>query len=65
MTRISVPLDNSELAALLDMARIDCRHPREQMRFILREEAKRRGLMPANGSGAPAPAQPVAAVKVA
>lgn len=50
MNRISVPLDKSEFAALLDMATTDCRHPREQMRYILREEAQRRGLLTAENS---------------
>jgi hypothetical protein len=46
--RISVPLDKAELTALATMAATDCRHPREQMRFLLREEARRRGLLAAN-----------------
>jgi hypothetical protein len=60
MTRISVPLDKSEFAALLDMATSDCRHPREQMRYILREEAKRRGLLPIESDTSPGlePSQP-------
>ncbi len=47
MTRISALLGKAELAALLDMATADCRRLREQMRYLLREEAKRRGLLPA------------------
>lgn len=42
---INVALESMELQALIDMAEVDCRHPREQMRFILREEARRRGLL--------------------
>ncbi len=47
MKRINVPLDQNELMALIDMARTDCRHPREQMRYLLRAEAERRGVLPA------------------
>ncbi len=43
--RINVPLERGELQALISMSKIDCRHPREQMRYILREEAHRRGLL--------------------
>jgi hypothetical protein len=56
MTRINVPLDKPELTALLKMSEGDCRHPREQMRFILREEAKRRGLLPTDPTPAELPA---------
>jgi hypothetical protein len=44
-TRVNVPLDTSELTALVRMAETDCRHPREQMRYLLREEAYKRGLL--------------------
>ena len=44
-TRVNVPLDTRELAALVRMAEADCRHPREQMRYLLREEAYKRGLL--------------------
>jgi hypothetical protein len=43
--RVSVPLDNSEADALISMARAACRHPREQLRFLLRQEARRLGLV--------------------
>lgn len=45
-TRVNVPLDNRELTALVQMSEADCRHPREQLRYLLREEAYRRGLLP-------------------
>ena len=45
-TRVSVPLDPSELSALVRMAEADCRHPREQLRFLLRQAAQARGLLP-------------------
>ncbi len=44
-TRVNVPLDDRELTALVRMAEAECRHPREQMRYLLREEACRRGLL--------------------
>ena len=44
-TRVTVPLEPRELVALVRMAAADCRHPREQMRYLLREEACRRGLL--------------------
>jgi hypothetical protein len=45
-TRINVPMDNQEFTALLSMAKADCRHPREQLRYLLREAAQARGLLP-------------------
>jgi hypothetical protein len=56
--RIIVPMDNQEFTALLSMAKTDCRHPREQMRHLLREAAQQRGLLPQpneNTNGAPSP----------
>jgi|RhiMetdeSRZDD1v2_1073273.scaffolds.fasta_scaffold2377934_2 hypothetical protein len=44
--RVNVPLDTNELTALVQMAKTDCRHPREQMRHLLREAAQHRGLLP-------------------
>ncbi len=44
-TRVSVPLDASEVRALVAMARDDCRHPREQLRYLLREAAHQRGFV--------------------
>ncbi len=43
--RVSVLLEQPEAAALIQMAEAECRHPREQMRYLLREEACRRGLL--------------------
>lgn len=52
--RINVPLDKGEFTALLQMSASDCRAPREQMRFLLREEACRRGLLEGgNHAGGP------------
>jgi len=44
--RVTVPLDDAEATALISMAEAECRHPREQMRFLLRMEAARRGILP-------------------
>jgi hypothetical protein len=44
--RINVPLDRSEATALIRMAEDDCRQPREQLRYLLREAARLRGLLP-------------------
>lgn len=43
-TRVSVPLASSEVQALVAMAHDECRHPREQLRHLLREAARARGL---------------------
>jgi hypothetical protein len=45
--RISVPLERSEARALIDMAGAECREPRQQLRYLLRREARRRGLLTA------------------
>jgi len=44
--RINVPLAADEMGALLAMARTDCRHPREELRWVFVQEARRRGLLP-------------------
>ena len=54
MTRVSVPLDKAELTALVNMAQEDCRHPREQLRFLLREAAKLRKLLDSEPARQPA-----------
>lgn len=50
--RISVTLSSSEVTALIADARANLRHPRDHMRFILRRELERRGLLPADVSAA-------------
>jgi hypothetical protein len=47
--RITVPLDVSEAAALLEMAEIDCRSPHDQIRYLLRKDAQERGLLTCSG----------------
>lgn len=46
--RISVTLSPSEVTALIADARANLRHPREHVRFIIRRELERRGLLPAD-----------------
>ncbi len=43
--RLVIVLNHGEARALLRMAEEECRHPREQLRFLLRQEAIRRGLI--------------------
>lgn len=50
--RISITLNPSEVTALIADAQANFRHPREHLRFILRRELERRGLLPAD-MGAP------------
>ncbi len=45
MGRITVPLTTDERGALVKIAESECRDPREQLRYLLREEAQRRGLI--------------------
>ncbi len=44
-SRISVPFDEQEVVALIAMATNDCRDPRDQIRFLVRQEARQRGLL--------------------
>ena len=46
MMRITVPLSDSEREVLAQMASQEMRDPRAQIRWILREEAERRGIWP-------------------
>lgn len=43
--RLTVTLAEDERVALQRMAEDECRYPREQLRFLLREEAQKRGLL--------------------
>jgi hypothetical protein len=44
--RIVVALAADERKALCEMARRDLRDPRDQLRYVLREAARIRGLLP-------------------
>ena len=43
--RIMVQLTTEERGALLQIAELECRDPREQVRFLVRKEAQQRGLI--------------------
>ncbi len=43
--RITVPLTTDDRIALLDIAEIECRDPREHLRYLLRRDAQERGLL--------------------
>ncbi len=45
VSRVIVPLEREEADALFHMAETDCRPPREQMRWLLIREARRRKLL--------------------
>lgn len=44
--RLTVPIDERENEALVQIARQEYRTPGAQLRHLLREEARRRGLLP-------------------
>ncbi len=44
--RLNIMLNSDELQVLAKMAVAECRPPKEQLRYILRQEATRRGLLP-------------------
>ncbi len=43
--RITVPLTTADRTVLLDIAEIECRDPREHLRYLLRRDAQERGLL--------------------
>lgn len=43
--RMYVVLADDEFDSLRELARSECRHPREQLRLLVREAARARGLM--------------------
>lgn len=42
---VTVYLDNAEANALTQLAERECRHPREHLRYLFRQEAERRKLL--------------------
>lgn len=44
--RLTITLDQEEREALTRLAQADVRPPKEQLRFLLRSEAEKRGLWP-------------------
>lgn len=45
VARLTIVLNEDEQVALCEMAEEECRLPREQLRFWIRQEAQRRGLL--------------------
>ena len=43
--RITVPLTTADRTVLLDIAEMECRDPREHLRYLLRRDAQERGLL--------------------
>ncbi len=43
--RITVPLTSDDRTVLLDIAEMECRDPREHLRYLLRRDAQERGLL--------------------
>ena len=57
--RMVLVLSEAERQALRAMSEHDMRFPREQLRFLLLQEAKRRGLLPADDTPDARPAHEV------
>jgi len=51
--RLYLKLDMAEYRALAAMAKAELRDDREQLRYLLREEAQRRGLLTDSSSSMP------------
>jgi hypothetical protein len=56
-TRITLNLEPPLTNALLVMSRLDCRSPSLQVLWIIKSEAQRRGLLPAESPAAQAEGQ--------
>ena len=54
MSRIVVTLGRAELEALVKLSLAEVRIPRDQVRYILRQELERRGLLPTQDAQAQA-----------
>jgi hypothetical protein len=48
--QVKVPLEQHEYTALLKMARVELRSPDDQLRYVLRQELRRRGLLQSHRS---------------
>lgn len=46
MTKLGITLTPEEQQALVTMATADLRYPHEQLRWLLKQEAERRGIWP-------------------
>lgn len=45
MHRVTITLNEEELRALVAMANADCRHARDELRYIFIEAARERGFL--------------------
>jgi len=52
MVRLQITLDADEAQLLAEWAREELRDPREQVRLIVRQSLRRRGLLPADAPAA-------------
>ena len=50
VTRVRIPLEQPEYSGLLGMSRAELRSPDDQLRHILRQELRRRGLLQSHRS---------------
>jgi hypothetical protein len=57
MVRMQVVLNQSEARALTQLADSEIREPRDQIRYILRQELEQRGLLPPSDTHQQAQAQ--------
>jgi hypothetical protein len=48
MRRVTVVIEDEEKAGLAEWARREYRHPRDQLRLILRDALQRQGLLPSS-----------------
>jgi hypothetical protein len=61
--RVTVLLERTEAQALVHMAEVDCRHPRDELRWLLVREARERGLLPGPPEPQPAEAEEIDSVE--
>jgi hypothetical protein len=57
-TQVTIKLTAEEYSALAAMAKADCRNVRQEVRAIMIEEARRRGLLAASPWQSPGTQQP-------
>lgn len=46
LSKVTITITPEEKAALIDLAQAELRDPREQLRWLLKEAAERRGILP-------------------
>lgn len=50
VVQVKVPLEQHEYTALLKIARVELRSPDDRLRYVLRQELRRRGLLQSHRS---------------